>query len=84
MRIESDGTPEHTRILTDAGEDIGRCVRSVRWSLDGGSVATATVELLIVKAPRLDGEVVWVGLEDVPAEALEAELTRRREDEAAA
>lgn len=75
-RIVGDGSLTGTKVYTDDGADISRSVRRVSYDHEAQSNPLVTVELLC-EPVEVAGEARWVGLEDVPADALRAELDRR-------
>lgn len=77
VRIVSDGTVAGTLVLVD-GEPLDAV--AVDWYAEAeDAAACAVVELDLVPVELESGEVIWIGLDEVPAEALEQELGRRRE-----
>lgn len=77
VTIYSDGTVSGTSVYL--GDQLIPAT-SVIWSLDLGCYcATAQVELAVDRIETV-GHVEWVGLDDVPTEVLDAELTRRKDD----
>lgn len=83
VQIITDGVPgEGTQVLVERdGEDpvdIASCITSVRWRMDAGD-RQAQADLTVRATPlEASGEVTWHGLEDVPVEALQEELARRK------
>jgi hypothetical protein len=78
--IVSDGTPEGTKVLVD-GEPV-KHVRGLTFSHYSGEYSQLEVELSVVELQHIGLEPTFLGLEEVPTEALEQELARRREDDA--
>lgn len=72
----SDGTPEGTHLLLDGRVLPG--IIHIEWEADALSPTRAIVIVPIVKADIIGFEPRWVGLEEVPIEALEAELENRK------
>lgn len=47
IRIMSDGTPHRTKIThVETGADLTNTIRSIKWEMLGGEVATVTVEYI--------------------------------------
>lgn len=77
IQITSDGTARGTKVYANGGEIIP--VRSIIISADYEKVAIE-LEVAVVEAKMLSGDVTWVGLEHVPRQALEQELEKRIDD----
>lgn len=48
IRIESDGTPQGTKVFTTAGERL-KGIRRVEWSVEAGKLAIAKIEARLVE-----------------------------------
>lgn len=81
VRIESGGDVHNTRVYTEDGQELSY-VRSATWHADTND--PPSVELTVLCVPmEVHGEVTrWHGLENVPTEALRAELESRSDGEA--
>lgn len=78
MKVLSDGTAKGTTLYDDDGRILHR-IRHVTWDMESTDPhAKLTVELDVVPLSAIGREVVWDGLDEVPTEALEQELERRR------
>lgn len=78
LRIESDGTGPGTRLTLD-GQPLP-LTTAVTWHVGDQEIATAEIEVALVEAATLAGDITWVGLDLIPTDALEAELDRRHDD----
>lgn len=78
LRIESNGTGPGTHLTLD-GQPLP-AVTGITWHVGEHEIATAEIEVQVVEAVTLAGEITWAGLELVPTDALEAELARRHDD----
>lgn len=76
ISIQATGKSDGSRIYLD-GADISDAVRSVTWRHSVHTSPIAEVELMVVEGAMVSGEVEWYGLEQVPTEALRAEIDRR-------
>lgn len=82
MRIVNEtGAGKDTQILATYGGqevDISRGIRGVKVDVESpGHRVVATVEVVVGRVDMIADETRWVGLEDVPYEALKAEIDRR-------
>lgn len=78
-RISKSGSrPDDYTVEVD-GHDVTTSVRGVRWWCEAGGMPRAELELSVMDAETVEGEVEWFGLERVPTEALRDELDRREE-----
>lgn len=77
-RIYKSGSGALDYTVEVDGHDITSAVRSITWQCEArGGTPRAEVELMVVDAERIEGQVEWHGLDRVPTEALRNELDRR-------
>lgn len=49
IRIESTGIGRETKIThIPSGTDLGKCVKSITWNVDGPGLATVSLEIIAV------------------------------------